>query len=111
MKMKEGWKQIADANKGAKYGHMPGNQYHDVDVAIGQRGDKFRVVVVETWGSAQGYDEEHDRNKVVVIDTDLDTAVWIASTCAQQAGIKQEYLVQALSNAHSEAVDALLEAM
>jgi hypothetical protein len=105
MKMANGWTVVAESGKGAEFGHVPGHEYHDVDVAVGKRGDKFRVVVLETWGSAQGRDEEHGRNKVVAIDVALDVAVRIASARAQQAGIKMEYAVQALSCAHSDAVD------
>lgn len=106
---KREWKILADASKGTEYGHAPGNQYHDVDVTISTRDGRFRVEVLETWGSAQGYDEEHGRNRVVAIDEDLDTAVRIANARAKTAGIREDYMIQALSSAHADAVDTLEE--
>lgn len=101
------WTDVASGSKGTKYGHVPGHQFHDVDVTIQHGAKGYRVEVIETWGSAQGYDEVHGRNRVVAIDPDLEAAVRIASSRAQQAGMRQEYLVQALSTAHADAVDAM----
>lgn len=110
MSKKSEWKNLASASKGTEYGHVPGHNYHDVDVTIsGRDGKLFRVEVLETWGSAQGYDEEHGRNKVVAIDADLDAAVRIANSRAKEAGICSDYMIQALSSAHADAVDALAE--
>jgi len=106
---KREWKKLADASKGTEYGHVPGRQYHDVDVTISTRDDKFRVEVLETWGSAQGYDEEHGRNRIVAIDDDMDTAVRIANARAKAAGIREDYMIQALSSAHADAVDKIDE--
>ena len=107
------WTTRAQASKGTPYGHVPGHQYHDVDVSIsdnfdplGQRTLKHRVEILEVWGSAQGCDEEHGRNRIVAIDADLDEAVRIASSRADTAGMRKEYVVQALSQAHADAVDA-----
>lgn len=104
---KREWTKIADASKGTEFGHVPGHQYHDVDVTISKSGEKLRVEVLETWGSAEGYDEEHGRNRVVAIDEDLDTAVRIANARAKEAGIREDYMIQALSSAHADAVDEL----
>lgn len=104
------WNTIAESCKGTPYGHVPGHQYHDVEVTIGQRGEKYRVEVLETWGSAQGFDQEHGRNKVVAIDGDLDSAVRIANSRAQTAGIREDYMIQALSSAHSDALDEIEDA-
>lgn len=106
----KGWKQLATGSKGTPYGHVPGHSYHDVDVTISQRDGKFRVEVLETWGSAQGYDEEHGRNRIVAIDPDLDAAVRIANARSKDADILEEYMIQALSVAHADAVDALADA-
>lgn len=105
--MSKRWTKIAEASKGTPYGHVPGHNYHDVDVTISQSGAKLRVEVLETWGSAQGYDREHGRNRVVAIDEDLDTAVRIANSRAKEAGIRGDYMIQALSSAHADAVDAM----
>lgn len=107
MSTKAQWTVIAEAENGKPYGHVPGHQYHDVKVTIGKRGKKIRVDVFEVWGSAQGYDEEHGRNRVVAIDTDLDSAVRIANSRAKEAGIREDYMIQALSIAHADAVDVL----
>lgn len=104
--------EIASAKAGKEYGHVPGHQYHDVKVSIGHRGSKFRVQVEESWGSCRGVNnlEEAGNSRIVAIDDDLDAAVRIASSRAKEAQIAAEYLVQALSCAHSDAVDALPEA-
>lgn len=107
MSTKAQWNVLAESEKGTPYGHVPGHQYHDVAVTIGKRGEKIRVEVVEVWGSAQGYDEEHGRNRVVAIDADLDAAVRIANSRSKEAGIREDYMIQALSTAHADAVDAL----
>jgi hypothetical protein len=107
MKMISGFECIADSSVGNEYGHVPGHQYHDVEVGIGQRGQTFRVVILETWGSAQGYDEEHGRNKVVARGTDWQDALREAVGRAQSVGIDAKYMVQAVS----EAEDAMHEAM
>ena len=104
---KRQWTQLAENSAGKEFGHVPGHYYHDVDVTISQSGDKFRVEVLETWGSAQEDDEEHGRNRVVAIDSDLDAAVRIANARAQQAGINEKYMIQALSGAHADAVDEM----
>ena len=100
---KSQWTEISTACKGTPYGHVPGHSYHDVDVSIGMCGQKFRVEILETWGSAQGYDEEHGRNRVVAIDADLDAAVRTANSHAKEAGVREDYLIQALSSAHADA--------
>ena len=109
--MKSQWDTIAETRTGNPYGHVPGHKYHDVSVVIDRRGSKIRVEVTETWGSSQGRgrDEEHARNRVIAIDDHLDVAVRIASARAKKAGIDGPYLVQALSAAHAEAMDVLLD--
>ena len=104
---KREWIKIGDARKGTEFGHVPGHQYHDVEVTISQSGEALRVTVLETWGSAQDGDKEHGRNSVVAIDGDLATAVIIATARAHDAGIRKEYLIQALSIAQANAFDAL----
>jgi len=107
--------EIASAEAGKEYGHVPGHQYHDVKVTIGRTGSKFRskfrVQVMESWGSCQGLNnlEEAGNRRVVAIEGNLDAAVRIASSRAKEAQITAEYLVQALSCAHSDALDALAD--
>lgn len=102
------WSELATGSKGCD--HSPGSRYHTVDVEVGRRGGKFRVEITEVWGSDQGYLEEHGRNRIVAIDADLDTAVRIANSRAQAAGMHQAYMIQALSSAHADAVDAIDDA-
>lgn len=47
---------------GVPYGHVPGHRYLDVDCVLRQsRHGGWLCTLTETWGSAQGYDEEHGR--------------------------------------------------
>jgi hypothetical protein len=62
--------------------------------------------VVESWGSAQGYDEEHGRREVIGRGTIVETATEDARVRARDAGITYEYLEQALSLAEDEALEA-----
>lgn len=110
MKIKDGWTKIAEEEIGVPFGHVPGHQYHDVEAAVMTRGEKIRVVILETWGSAQGYDEEHGRHKVVAIDTELSLAIQTARERAKEAEVCPEFLVQALSQVESDAIDALEQA-
>lgn len=99
--------QLASASDGVAYGHVPGHQYHDVDAVLSRRGGKFRCHVVESWGSAQGYDEEHDRREVVGRGESVKEAVAEARREAAAAGIECGYLATALSQAADEAEEAL----
>lgn len=96
------------ATAGRPYGHVPGHHYHDVDVWI-QRSANSRwfVTVLETWGSCQGRDEEHGRHQICGRGKSLDDAQAQAERLAQAAGINQEYLAQALSQAASEAEELM----
>lgn len=105
MRMSSGFEIVAESTVGKEYGHVPGHQYHDVQVGIGKRGATYRVVICEVWGSAQGSDEEHGRKKVVARGDDWRTALAEASSRASQAGIEVGYMTQALS----EAEDAMCE--
>jgi hypothetical protein len=113
MKMSSGFKTIAEACKGHEYGHVPGHHYHDVEVGVGHKGAQYRAVVLETWGSAQGYDEEHGRRKVVARGTDPRDVLRECATRARAAGIGGDdpkhasYLVQALSECEDALEDAL----
>lgn len=87
---------------GAPYGHVPGHQYHDVDVVLRQsRGGGWQMTAKETWGSAQGYDEEHGRHQATGYgDTPVEAARDLRGNAA--AIKSRDYLESAIS----EALDA-----
>lgn len=89
--------------------HVPGRNYHDVEVRIRQRRDGWRVNVVEVWGSCQGNDEEHGRNAVAGFGDDLPDAIADAEARARDADINVELLSQAISQARDEVEDELDE--
>lgn len=112
---------VSEASAGKAYGHVPGHQYHDVDVVISVRppagagigpnvSRPWRVHVVESWGSAQGYDEEHGRREAVGRGEGIEEACQSARDRAAKAGIECEYLEQALSKAEDAAEDRCEEA-
>ena len=103
--------ELAHESAGAPYGHVPGHQYHDVDVVVSRRGeDLFRCHVCESWGSAQGYDEEHGRREAIGRGESIAEAVTDARTRAQAAAIAEcEYLEQALSLAEDTAEETLAD--
>ena len=92
---------------GKEYGHVPGHQYHDVDVTIRRtRNGRWSVEVLETLGSAQGYDEEHSRKKVIGRSDHLAEAVRDARQRAKNACIGPDYVEEALSEAEDKASEA-----
>ena len=96
-------RELARASAGKEYGHVPGHRYHDVDAIVTRRGDKFRCQLVETWGSAQGYDEEHGRREVVGRGASIREAIDEAMHRASLAAMNQEYYIQAASAAEDAA--------
>ena len=101
--------ELASESTGRAYGHVPGHQYHDVDVVVSTRSDKFRVHVCESWGSAQGYDEEHGRREAIGRGDSIRDAIDNARDRAASAGIETEYLEQSLSKAEDAAEEQLLD--
>jgi hypothetical protein len=99
--------QLAYESAGVAYGHVPGHNYHDVDVAVSRKGDKFRVHVVESWGSAQGYDEEHGRREAIGRGESIYSAIANARSRAKDCGITCEYLEQALCKAEDTAEEVV----
>lgn len=102
--------ELASTTAGKAYGHVPGHRYHDVDVTISRRGGKHRCHVVESWGSAQGYDEEHGRREAIGRGESVEAAVEAARRRAVQAGITCEYLERALSIAEDSAIECEVDA-
>lgn len=100
---KSKWTELAECNVGTPYGHVPGHQYNDVTVTIENRGGDYRCRVLEVWGSAQGYDEEHGRKSVVGRGASVSEAVQDAKGLAVEAEIDGNYLAQALSQARDKA--------
>ena len=99
-------KELADESAGVAYGHDPGHQYRDVDVVISSRRGKYRCHVCESWGSCQGYDEEHGRREAIGRGDSIREAVADARSRAHDAGIKCEYLEQAMSLAEDAAEES-----
>lgn len=99
----ESHEKLADVSVGVPYGHVPGHQYRDVDVVISRRDETIRCYVVESWGSAQGYDEEHGRREVSGRGVSIRDAAQDARKRAYRARIECEYLEQAVSLAEDEA--------
>jgi len=97
---------LADVSVGTAYGHVPGHQYHDVDVMISRKGDRYRCQIVETWGSAQGYDEEHGRKEAIGRGGSTTEASDQARATAQEADIHRSFLARALSQAIDQAEEA-----
>jgi len=89
---------------GEEYGHVPGHQYHDLDVTITRaRSGRWTVKLLETWGSCQGHDEEHGRQTVMACARTLEEAVAEANRRAEVADLHKSYTAQALSCAEAEA--------
>lgn len=99
--------ELASESAGKAYGHVPGHQYRDVDVVVSRKGEKFRVHVVESWGSCQGYDEEHGRREAIGRGDSIREAIRDARGRAKECGIECEYLAQALCKAEDTAEEAI----
>lgn len=99
-------RQLASTSKGIPYGHVPGHQYHDVDVVVSQSRDgKFRCHIVESWGSAQGYDQEHGRIEATGRGETIKAAVIEAKEISVEAGMDTSYLAQAVAKAIDQATE------
>jgi hypothetical protein len=91
------------ASAGKEYGHVPGHQYHDVDVTLYRNSKGWQVEIIETWGSAQSYDDELGRKSVFARAADLDETLLTAKHRAVEVGMDKSYVVQALSLAEQKA--------
>ena len=102
--------ELANVKVGKEYGHVPGHQYHDVAVVVSTRNGKFRCHVCESWGSSQGYDEEHGRSEVIGRGDSISQACAESKSRAIAAGIQPNFLVQAISQAEDSAEECLVDA-
>jgi len=106
MSEKTGWVELASENVGKTGGHTSEDDYQDVDVRVCRRGTTYRVNVMVTWGSSQGYGQEHGRRRIMGVSNSLDGAVEAAEAGVILVGLTPEYATQVLSIAHADAVDA-----
>lgn len=98
----------ATGSAGTADGHVPGHWYTDVGVTISRsRKGNWSVEILQTTGSAQGYDEEHERKKVIGRSEDLRDAVSDARQRAKNAGIGPHHVEEALSEAEQKAHEAI----
>lgn len=102
------WVKLVSCIVGNKYGHLPGHTYHDVEVKIKQLGEKSQVKMKYVWGSAQGCDEEHGRHEIVALGDSLDAVIASAEIKGQALDMPEEYMLPALTKAHSDAYDTLM---
>jgi len=95
--------ELASVTVGTPYGHVPGHTYRDVDIVVSKKNDKFRAHICETWGSAQGFDEEHGRREVIGRGDSIRKSLDEALDRAREADITLDLLIQAVSLAEDEA--------
>lgn len=101
---------LASKSAGNDYGHVPGHQYHDVDCVVSRsKSGRIRVHLCESWGSAQGYDEEHGRREVIGRGVSVREAIDDARCRSKEAGIVCEWLEQSLTQAEDEAEEATMD--
>jgi hypothetical protein len=92
---------------GKENGHVAGNHCLDVEVTIMRTcAGRWKVSIVETWGSCQGHDEEHGRKTVKAIGPTLPGAAMEARNRSEVAGLHASNTIQALLCAEEEASDA-----
>lgn len=101
---------LADESVGIPYGHVPGHQYHDVDVVVSRSGSSYRCHVVESWGSAQERDQEHGRKEAIGRGSSIRAAIMAARGSAHDCGMDASYLAQALCLAEDSAIEAEADA-
>lgn len=91
------------------FGHAQGKNYHDFDVMLSTRNkreNRYRVMVVEHWGTTLGHDQEAGRRTVIGHGDSLRAAINDAKALAVEANISLEHLTQALSKAEDEVIEA-----
>jgi len=98
--------ELGFASAEVPFGHVAGHRYLDVNVVVSKRGGRYRCLVVETFGSAQGFDDEEGRIEVIGRGDSIAEAVRVARERALEAQINSVLLVRALSLAEDEAEEA-----
>jgi|AACY02.7.fsa_nt_gi hypothetical protein len=100
--------ELGTASAGRPYGHLPGGKYSDVDVCISRaKNGTYRCHVVASFGSSQGYDEEHGRTEVIGRGDTIREACADARGRASDTDMNKNYLTEALSKAEDEAEEAV----
>ena len=95
-------------NAGTAHGRGPGHHYQGVRVSITRKNKgRWTVDILETLGIDSGFDEEQCRKQVIGRDATLDAAVERAERLAMAAGIEKPFLAQSLSQAVSQANEAI----
>lgn len=94
------------ASAGRPYGHVPGHRYVDVHVAVEAKGRVAKLTI--TWGSAQGYDEEHGREEYARRGADPASAIEAVRDAALDAQTDTDEETRALIE--TAAARAALEA-
>ena len=87
----------ASANR--PYGHVPGHNYLDVEIEAA--GEMATLTI--TWGSAQGYDEEHGREEYSARGRDTADAI----ECVRDVALGEEQTDECRRLIHSAATRAL----
>lgn len=85
-------KKTYESSNGKEYGHVPGHQYHDVDGTLTETKYGWCCELIETWGSAQGRDEEHGRNTASGRADSPYAAVEQAKAEAKEIGMELRYV-------------------
>lgn len=82
---------------GNPYGHVPGHNYIDADLVSTPKKCKITI----TWGSSQGYDEEHGREEYTRTGRDQADAIAKCrdAALAEQNGESRRYIETAASRA------------
>lgn len=108
MKMKHGFAVVAQGDSG--YDGGPGGRYHDLQVAVGKRGDTYRGVVLDTYGSNQGQWVEEGRQVATARSKSWRVALASAVSRARQIGIgDDEVSARWLAAAANECEDLMEE--
>lgn len=107
----KGYGLIGEGCAGKAYGHVPGHQFHDVEVAVALRASdgRFRAAARETLGCSQGRgrDQTNECRDVVGFGDTLAEALAQVQDRASSAGFNTEYLVRAVCRAQDEAENAV----
>lgn len=101
-----GHTELADETAGTD--QYPGNRYHSCNAVVSRDGEKYRVHVVESWGTDQGFGdmEEYGSREAIGREMSIRGAINDARSRARDCGIETEYLEQVLCKAEDSAEEA-----